>query len=177
MGKISLVAKSPSVNSQQQQTHIYARSGNFSPLFNGRPAALCDQKERCPRTHVAVQYSPPLAAHTACLAGDDGRHVDQRLLWQECARLCGVVQMVGWVVDVADGVWHSLSMVLQWRSRVDLHWFLWRRPPSFYCGWWVSFFCLVDQPSRCQRMTRQWHSAAGMYWRHDKLDRDVRRPV
>ena len=70
--------------------------------------------------------------------------MDQRLLWQECARLCRVVQMVGWVVDVADGVWHSLSMVLQWRSRVDLHWFLWRRPPSFYL---VGFFFLFGGPT------------------------------
>ena len=114
------MAKSPSVNSQQQQTHIYARSGNLLTAFNGRLAELCDEKERRLRTHVAVLCSPSLAAHTQCLAGDDGRFVDQRLREHYLEGLRRAVQMVGPGGSCGRSVWLFLSVVLQWRSRVDL---------------------------------------------------------
>ena len=106
--------------------------------FNGRLAELCDEKERRLRTHVAVLCSPSLAAHTQCLAGDDGRFVDQRLREHYLGGLRRAVQMVGPGGSCGRSVCLFLSVVLQWRSRVDLQWFLWHRPPSFYSGQWHS---------------------------------------
>ena len=169
------MAKSPSVTSQQQQTHIYARSGNLLTAFNGRLAELCDEKERLLRTHVAVLCSPSLAAHTQCLAGDDGRFVDQRLREHYLEGLRRAVQMVGPGGSCGRSVWLFLSVVLQWRSRVDLQWFLWHRPPSFYSGRGHSFLCFLDKPYRYQWKARRWQATAGMQWRYDNVDQGVRR--
>ena len=40
----------------------------------------------------------------------------------------------GWALHVADGVWHFLLVVVQWRLWSLLQWYLWQQPFSIYCG-------------------------------------------
>jgi hypothetical protein len=103
--------------------------------------------------------------------------VDQRLREQELEGLRRVVQMVGPGGSCGRSVWCFISVVLQWRLRVDLQWILWRRSLSFYRGQWHSLLCLVDKPYRYQWKARRWQATAAMQWRYDNVDQGVRRTV
>ena len=127
-------------------------------------------------SHVAVLYSPPLAVHAHCIAGDDGRHrVERHRREQEPVRLRRVVQMGGRDGSRRLCVWNFISMVLPWRSRLDLHYFFWRRRPSLYNGFARSFLCSVGKQCRYQWEARRWHSTAGIQRKWYTLGRSVRR--
>ena len=126
-------------------------------------------------SHVAVLYSPPLAVHAHCIAGDDGRHRERHRREQEPARLRRVVQILGLGGSRRHCVWNFISMVLHWRSRVGSHYLLWRQRPSLYIGWSRSFLCLVGRLCRYQSEARQWHSTADIQRKWYTLGRSVRR--
>ena len=167
------MAKSRSVNYQQQQTDICDPRGSF----NGWREEGCVVQVSAAWTRGAVHYGRQDALHAQCFAGIHyrgqrrSRRGQEPHLWRRC------VLEGGWTSFIADGVWQCRFVFIPWRSRVLLQRCLWRQRPSLCRGRSRFFVCFTGQFSLYQWEAHRWHSTAGMQWRYDNVDQGVRRTV